>query len=591
MVGSDLESENGIATSDLNGLDYKKLEENGTKVILIAGGTKKWHNDYINGNETSIYELTEDGFVVVKKQKKQNMGNYKTLKNFLNYTYDNYRAEKYDLVFWNHGAGIFGNEFDELYGGDYLTTIEIKNAFEKSKFSKDNKLDAVVFRTCLNGTIEMADTIKDYSNYMVASQEVALGYNKDSVLKYFNDVKGDENGYELGVKFVNGYKEYLNNLNIKYIYRTYSILDLNQVSELETSVEDFFESINLKNNYNKIAKIRAQMFQYGGDEKTYDSIDLYNFVDKLKYLSPDKGQKVLDNIKKTVLYNSSTDTNSRGISIYFPYNAKKDEKNTILTSYYNFNNLDKYKKFINEFYSMQSNSTKKHSYEKNIISYSENSINNSADFYLELTDEQLNEYARAEYVVFLDHKDGTYVPIYRGRNVYQDSNLLKANIKGRQIEVHDAYDGSSTPITLIEYEETDEHIKYLTYILLKTEDDVFAVAEASIILNKDTNEITLGPAFVKSNADDDKALYNVLVDYDDYESIYFCITGYDILDNDGNYNSDWERNETIEYFYAKFENLSFDLVDFNNGENEYYAVFYIYDVNNNVSFSNLIKIK
>ena len=38
MVGSNLESKNGLATRDLQDLDYNKINANNTKVVLIAGG-------------------------------------------------------------------------------------------------------------------------------------------------------------------------------------------------------------------------------------------------------------------------------------------------------------------------------------------------------------------------------------------------------------------------------------------------------------------------------------------------------------------------------------------------------------------------
>lgn len=50
-------------------------------------------------------------------------------------------------------------------------------------------------------------------------------------------------------------------------------------------------------------------------------IDLYNLVYNLKDLSPKKADKVLKNLENTVIYNYATDSNSRGISIYFPFNG------------------------------------------------------------------------------------------------------------------------------------------------------------------------------------------------------------------------------------------------------------------------------
>ena len=96
MVGSNLESTGGLASADLNSID-KNIDSN-TRVMLIAGGSKKWSNNYISTNETSIYELTSSGFTKVKNQPKQNMGSSETLSSFLNYVYDYSKTDEYDLI-------------------------------------------------------------------------------------------------------------------------------------------------------------------------------------------------------------------------------------------------------------------------------------------------------------------------------------------------------------------------------------------------------------------------------------------------------------------------------------------------------------
>ena len=62
MVGSNLESQSGLATTDLESIEYNDMDNENINVVLIAGGSKEWKNNYINKNETSIYELTNDGF-------------------------------------------------------------------------------------------------------------------------------------------------------------------------------------------------------------------------------------------------------------------------------------------------------------------------------------------------------------------------------------------------------------------------------------------------------------------------------------------------------------------------------------------------
>lgn len=609
MVGADLESGNlGLATFDLDGIDYNKLNEQNTKVVLIAGGSTSWHNNYINSNETSIYELTENGYEVVKKQDMKNMGEAVVLSDFLNYSYENYKSKKYDLVFWNHGLGVFGSESDEIYD-DYLFLSEISSALKNSPFSRDNKMELVLFRTCLNGTIEVADTLKDYSNYMIASQEITNGFYGNSFLKVLNNITKNDDGKKIGTMIVDGYMDYIDYSVQMYgssfsdIYSTYSVIDLSKLDKLETSINEFFSSINVSTNYNEISRVRANLLQYGSADPSYDSVDLYNLVYNLKDLSPTKAQNVFDAFQQVIVYNVSTDERSKGLSVYFPYKGETEFKSNVLSIVYNFNDLSEYKSFISSFNSLQSSSSYKTAFTTNNISIDRN--NTESDFSLELTDEQKENYSRAIYLVFRDNKDGTYLPVYNSSSVTLDGNALKANIKDRQLKVIDSRDNSENIITLSEIDETDEYIKYKTHVTLEQleatdiKDFNFQAAEMNLILNKRDNTIQLGSiSATNSSKDEEKqetkqefavSLPKVsIVNLKDYSHVAFVSSSYKILDSNGNYNNNWESDGVIKGLEVKVDNMEFKLQDYNDGY-DYYAVFKIWDVNNNSYYSKLIK--
>ena len=65
MAGNNLETNNAIATSDLNKIVPSEVDLEHNKVLLYTGGTKMWHN-YISANEEAIYELTPEGFKKVQ---------------------------------------------------------------------------------------------------------------------------------------------------------------------------------------------------------------------------------------------------------------------------------------------------------------------------------------------------------------------------------------------------------------------------------------------------------------------------------------------------------------------------------------------
>ena len=598
MVGADLESKNGLATVDLDSINYNSMDNENINVVLIAGGATKWHNNYINSNETSIYELKENGFQKVKQQSIQNMGAPQTLSNFLNYVYDNYKTDEYDLIFWNHGGGIEGSEYDELYSHDNLTLSEFKIAFSNSTLGSEKKLETISFRTCLNGTIEVASVLKDYAKYLIASEEVTRGIKLANVLNFINDIERSDTAIDYGKKFINAYKEQMNVFKTLYdaegenydIYSTYSIVKLSKIDELEESVNDMFEDIDINSNYNTVAKVRSNLYQYG-DSGPYDMVDLYNLIDGIKDIAPTKANKVLKNIENAVVYNWATNSQSRGISIYFPYKAPTKYKNAYLQLYNIFPSIKQYNNFISNFSSIQSSSYKDCSFANNKTDLKSNQ--ESSDFSLELTDEQKEGFAKANYIVFRDNKDGKYLPVYKGNEVSLKGNTLSANIKNKQLKIIATDDKTENIITLFEDEITDKYIKYDTIVTLEDfsaenfADWKMETATISLIYNKETKKTTI--ANVSLNSNNEKLPGGVVsVDLNDYTNIVFASSSYKIQDENGNYNENWESNGVIEGIEVNVGNFEFEQQNFDDGY-DYYCVFRIYDVDNNYYYSKLVK--
>lgn len=602
MVGANLESDSGIASSDLNEIDYKKTKAEDTNVVLIAGGSKKWYNDYIDVNETSIYELKSNGFEKVKKQKLLNMGDASVLSDFLDYVYSNYKSDKYTLMFWNHGLGVLGSEQDEL-SDDFLSLLDMKKGLSNSPFNKNNKLEAIFFRTCLNGNLEVASTLDDYANYLVASEEVTLGNNMDSPLTFINEIKKEDTTYDMSLKFINSYRNLIGNIKKLYfadgitssIYSTYSIIDLNNVDDLIDSVNDFFGSIDASKYYNGIARIRNGLYQYGEEEPYYDMVDLYNLVSGLKGYSSDKGSEVLKNIENTVLYSFATNSNSHGLSIYFPYKGDNDYQQMFLSFYKDYDGLEDYYSFINKFSSIQHSTNYNYSFAGNVTKVE--AKDQEADFTLQLTDEQLEGFAKAEYIVFRGEKDGYYTPIYRGKEVTLNGNTLTANIKDRQLKiVGKDKDGSTIQehLHLSEVENNDKYIEYQTAVVLEnfSDDDIskwlIDSATMTLVYNKETQKIGISNLLLKG---EDKDLPSVVAaDINKYTHIVFGSSKYKILDKNGNFTSNWSSNGVFEGIEVETDELDLRIDKLDDGA-DYYCVFLIYDVTNNGYYSKLIKMQ
>lgn len=596
MVGADLESNGSMGTYELNGIDPKLVDLENVNVVMIAGGAKRWNNDYIDVDETSIYQLTKEGFIKVKQQPIKNMGDTSTLSDFINFVTDHYVTDKYELLFWNHGGAILGSEFDELNGNDNLTLEEISKALAKTSFNEKNKMETIIFSTCLNGTIENANIFKSYADYYVASEEVSVSVKDMSDFNFINNVKLETDSLDIGRMFIEKYKDKLKYLKKLYeikntnydIYSTYSIVDLNNLDNLNKAVNNFFGKIDVTKNYNEIAKSRSNLYQYGynmSGEPSYDMVDLYNLTLELKELAPKEAEQVLNEMEKTVIYNYATDPSSRGMSIYFPYNGQVSVKNGLLSEYGNISKINNYNGFISKFNSlMTTKASNKLIFKNNVAKVT--SEDTESDFELELTDEQVANYARAQYLVYRDNRDGTYLPVYKGNEVKLDENTLKAKIKDRQLKLKS--NEINDNIILFEDEIGDDYIKYSSYVVLENINEMkFDNATMFLLLDKKTNKVSISGIVLSS---DGIIPGRAMVNINDYTHVVFASSSYNISNEDGTFNENAESNGVIQGIEADVNELEFELQDYNDGY-DYYCVFKIFDVNNNVYYSKLVKLK
>ena len=236
MVGSDLESKSKQGTFSLSDIVGENIDLQNNNVVLIAGGASKWHN-FVNPEEIGIYVLTRDGFKKKKKLPVQSMGSSDVLEEFLKYAHDNYRANKYDMIFWNHGLGAIGIEQDEL-AKDFLTISELDNAFKNSVFAKD-KLELTIFYNCLASNLHIANIMKNYSDYMVASEEIFYLSKILNRLNFLEDVKKDDSAYDIAKTFVDQSDKVVsqyNNNHTSKIDSTLSIIDLSKIDSLNNKL-------------------------------------------------------------------------------------------------------------------------------------------------------------------------------------------------------------------------------------------------------------------------------------------------------------------------------------------------------------------
>jgi len=180
LCGSDLETDAGLASRDLQEMMKVKLPSN-VSVVIEAGGAREWKNDF-DPRQNSRYLYDSTGLHLIETIPRANMGDKTTFENFLSFCNDNYPADHKVLVLWNHGGGsIAGVIFDQQFGYDSLSLADVQEALGAvSNPSQSNPpYEIIGFDACLMATIDTADILRGFANYMVASEEMEPGLGWD----------------------------------------------------------------------------------------------------------------------------------------------------------------------------------------------------------------------------------------------------------------------------------------------------------------------------------------------------------------------------------------------------------------------------
>ena len=119
MIGSDLESEDGSASRDID--EILAADTSGINITLQTGGTKTWHNPYIKSGATQRHVIQNGKISLMEDMGNTSMVEPDTLSEFIKWSAKCYPADRNILVFWNHGGGsMLGFGVDEYHEDEML---------------------------------------------------------------------------------------------------------------------------------------------------------------------------------------------------------------------------------------------------------------------------------------------------------------------------------------------------------------------------------------------------------------------------------------------------------------------------------------
>ena len=327
MIGSDLESSSGMATADLNEMVYSGLQNRKVNVIVETGGCRKWRNSLISAKKLQRWRVSGQGVGLMDEDSISPMTEEDELADFIRFCAQKAPADRYILIFWDHGGGsVTGFGHDENYPNDTMNIGEISKALKKGGV----KFDFIGFDACLMATLETAIAIEPYADYMIASEESepGTGWYYTNWLKLL-----DENSSTNTLNLARQICDDFTSKNAMYASMTGTTLSVTDLSEMEGIVGKCLASFGaglteqLKGkDYMSVAKARSGSREFAASSRL-DQIDLVDFCNRL---GSAQSSKLAQAVKSAVKYNRVNNaSNAYGLSIFFPNSSLRSVNSMI----------------------------------------------------------------------------------------------------------------------------------------------------------------------------------------------------------------------------------------------------------------------
>ena len=260
---------------DINSMERGLFHASGNsklKIVVLADKQKSYGSESWTG--TRLYEILPNdspeypdkiyskvipfasnslGLWRDNPEKEEDMGNIKTLENFVLWATENYPYyKKHALILWNHGGGVYsdykpnyfictdnesGSTAQSLDNALYIG--EISELLEKY-YSTENALEFLGFDACFMGMYEVAYQFRNSVKYMAFSPATEWGgWNYEYIFSQPNSCLSGQN---FAINVVDGYKEAY---NLKYP-NTMTAVDLQFAGELKENIDNLSYYLGLE---------------------------------------------------------------------------------------------------------------------------------------------------------------------------------------------------------------------------------------------------------------------------------------------------------------------------------------------------------
>ncbi|MBQ9273049.1 MAG: hypothetical protein IJ227_04970, partial [Mogibacterium sp.] len=335
IIGADLEDRAGMASVNIDMMKDATKQGDALTFVLEAGGSKRWFTGGIADNSYGRYTV-KGGKVeqVMDLEGLSSMEEPANLEDFIKWTTENYPADRYMLVLWDHGGGVpYGYGVDQLQhredadGFEGLRVSDVVNAIEGAGV----KFDIIGFDACLMQDIEIAQAIEPYADYYLASEESEPGYGWFYTSAFAALAKEPGMSSEdFGKNIISSFDQFYTTVNDNEPAPGYtlSLVDLTRIKPAYDKLKEVFEKADgaLRDDPKDFAEIglAASNAYSFTDGIQIDAVDFMNKLDDTdvdnSICPQEEKDDAADAMKACVVYrNKNSAEGINGVSVALPY--------------------------------------------------------------------------------------------------------------------------------------------------------------------------------------------------------------------------------------------------------------------------------
>ena len=335
-------------------LEMEKALPDGVEIILLHDRSPKFSTDFGDLQGARIYRIRKTSASydmeqyyltgnrallppslsseVIRELGDVNMSDPRNLEDFVRFVVENYPAERYALVGWDHGNGWYGLMGDDT-SGDYMTIREYTEAAARAaSYLPRKKFDLVLFEMCLMGQLDVLYETRKITDFAVASAPSIPAFGSDyiSILPLFT---GDVKTEDLGREIVKRNLAFFNRHNAVSDLASFSFYDLRQLDEVISGMQTLTAGLrkHVAADSLKLTRSTIDALHYessGFDEihrglTTPSSVDIFDWLDVIDRTFSDLRKETGELRKallKLVVHTESTQgfEYAKGLSVFLP---------------------------------------------------------------------------------------------------------------------------------------------------------------------------------------------------------------------------------------------------------------------------------